>query len=172
MRYEVEVGGRVRQVEIRREAGGLVVALDGRERHIDATRIDGHTLSLLLGSASFEVTVARQPSESGQFAIGVGGVPVTVLVNGRRRWARKEEGAGAADGPQRLAAPMPGKVVRVLVATGDKVQRRQPLIVVEAMKMENELRASHDGVVAELLVREGQSVDAGALLAVITSAAP
>ena len=73
--------------------------------------------------------------------------------------------AGAA--PQRLVAPMPGKVVRVLVKTGDAVHARQPLVVVEAMKMENELRASRDGTVAEIHVREGQSVEAGALLIVI-----
>jgi biotin carboxyl carrier protein len=169
MRYEVEVGGKLRHLQIDRDAGRFVVSLDGREWHIDASRVDAHLLSLIAGSASFEVTIARHASESGQFAIGVGSVPLIVSVNGQRRWSRKEEGAGAANGPQRLAAPMPGKIVRVLVSVGEIVQRRQPLIVVEAMKMENELRATHDGVVAELLVREGQSVDAGTLLAVIKS---
>jgi biotin carboxyl carrier protein len=62
---------------------------------------------------------------------------------------------------------MPGKVVRVLVKAGDAVTARQPVVVVEAMKMENELRASRDGTVAEIHVREGMSVDAGALLLVI-----
>ena len=72
---------------------------------------------------------------------------------------------GAA--PQRLAASMPGKVVRVLVKTGDVVHARQPLVVVEAMKMENEMRAGRDGMVAEVHAREGHSVEAGALLLVI-----
>ena len=62
---------------------------------------------------------------------------------------------------------MPGKIVRVLVRTGEAVQARQPLIVIEAMKMENELRADGIGTVAEILVKEGQSVEAGALLAVV-----
>ena len=62
---------------------------------------------------------------------------------------------------------MPGKIVRVLVKTGDAVTARQPVVVVEAMKMENELRASRDGTVAEIQVSEGMSVDAGALLLVI-----
>ena len=95
----------------------------------------------------------------------VGATPVAVTLNGRRRWGRKDDGAGAGSGPQRLVAPMPGKVVRVLVKAGDAVTARQPVVVVEAMKMENELRASRDGTVAEVHVREGQSVDAGALLA-------
>ena len=85
----------------------------------------------------------------------------------RRRWARKEEGARAAAGPQRIGAPMPGKIVRVLVRRGDLVVARQPLVVVEAMKMENELRAARDGTVSEIHVAEGQSVDAGALLVVV-----
>jgi biotin carboxyl carrier protein len=62
---------------------------------------------------------------------------------------------------------MPGKVVRVLVKSGEPVRARQPLVVVEAMKMENELRAGRDGLVAEIHAREGESVDAGALLIVV-----
>ena len=66
-----------------------------------------------------------------------------------------------------MTAPMPGKVVRVLVEAGDAIVARQPLVVVEAMKMENELRAGRDGTVAEVHACEGVSVDAGALLVVI-----
>jgi biotin carboxyl carrier protein len=62
---------------------------------------------------------------------------------------------------------MSGKVVRVLVQIGEAVRARQPVVVIEAMKMENELRATHDGTVAAIRVRDGQSVDAGALLVVI-----
>jgi biotin carboxyl carrier protein len=87
-----------------------------------------------------------------------------VTVNGRRRVGAS---APAAVGPQRIAAPMPGKIVRVFVRPGDAVTARQPLVVVEAMKMENELRASRDGTVAEVHVREGVLVEAGTPLIVI-----
>ena len=90
-----------------------------------------------------------------------------MTLNGRRRWGQKQDGRGAGSGPQRVIAPMPGKIVRVLVKAGDRVGPRQPVVVVEAMKMENELRAGRDGTVAEIHVREGMSVDAGALLLVI-----
>ena len=73
----------------------------------------------------------------------------------------------AAAGPQKVTAPMPGRIVRLFVQPGDAVTARQGLVVVEAMKMENELRAGRDGTVAEVHVREGLSVDAGALLIVI-----
>ena len=89
-----------------------------------------------------------------------------MILNGLRR--RRGDRAGhAGNGTDRITAPMPGKVVRVLVAAGDRVRAGQPLTVVEAMKMENELRAGRDGMVAEVHVKQGASVDAGALLFVI-----
>jgi biotin carboxyl carrier protein len=191
VQYEVEVNGRLRQVAVRRENGRFAVTLDGREWRLDAARIDGHLWSLLIDAdfrltseagaspsrlpdaapasprtASFEVSMAADPG-TGDLAVRVGGTTLAVSVNGRRRWSRKDDSALAGSGPQRLVAPMPGKIARVLVKTGEAVLARQPLIVIEAMKMENELRAGGDGTVAEIHVRDGQSVDAGALLAVI-----
>ena len=167
VQYEVEVGGRRLQVVVTRSGDGFAVSVDGKARQVDAARIDAHTLSLLVDMVwSNEVSIATDPA-SGQLSVHVGAIPVGVTLNGRRRWGRKDEGAAAGSGPQRLVAPMPGKVVRVLVKAGDLVAARQPVVVVEAMKMENELRAGREGTVAEIHVREGMSVDAGALLLVI-----
>jgi biotin carboxyl carrier protein len=176
MQYEVEIGGRRRQVVVTRTGGAFAVALDGQSRRVDVARIDAETLSLLVDSVSpehatvrrsgHEVSVAPDPA-GGQLTVHVGGMPVGVTLNGRRRWGRTDEGRATESGPQRLKAPMPGKVIRVLVTVGDRVGPRQPVVVVEAMKMENELRASRDGTVAEIHAREGMSVDAGALLIVI-----
>ena len=90
---------------------------------------------------------------------------VEAVINGRR--VAGDAPGDAAGGASRLTAPMPGKVVRVLVAPGDQVEARQPLVVVEAMKMENELAAPRAGTVTEVPVTEGMSVEAGRLLAVI-----
>ena len=177
MQYEVDIGGRRLQVVVTRTDGVFAVSIDGRVRYVDAARIDEHTLSLLIGGAddvdvarsgnvSREVSIAADPV-SGQLGVHVGSTPIAAVLNGRRRWGRKDEGGATGSGPQRLAAPMPGKVVRVLVNSGDRVAARQPVVVVEAMKMENELRASREGTVAEIHVREGMSVEAGALLVVI-----
>jgi biotin carboxyl carrier protein len=184
MQYEVEIGGRLRQLVVTRTGDSFAVSVDGRTRHVDAARIDGHSLSLLVDtecpesdpstllrvglslSKAYEISVVADAA-SGQHVVHVGTVPVAVTLNGRRRWGRKEEHGAAGSGPQRLVAPMPGKVVRVLANVGDRVAARQPVVVVEAMKMENELRASHEGTVAEIHAREGMSVDAGALLIVI-----
>lgn len=167
MQYEVEVGGRTRQVHVHRVDGEFRVSLDGREWMVDVARVDSQTLSLLVGATSYEVRIAPDPV-SGHLAVGVDGVPLTVSLNGRRRWGRKDEAGGS--GPQRVLAPMPGKIARVVARPGDRVEPRQPLIVIEAMKMENELRASRGGVVAELHVQEGQLVNAGTLLLVVAPA--
>ena len=167
MQYEVEIGARRLQVVVTRSGDGFAVSVDGHTRQVDAARIDAHTLSLVVDRVwSNEVSIATNPA-TGQLDVYVGATPIAVTLNGRRRWGRKDEGGGAGSGPQRLAAPMPGKVVRLLVRAGDRVAAKQPVVVVEAMKMENELRASREGTVAEIHVREGMSVDAGALLLVI-----
>jgi biotin carboxyl carrier protein len=148
MQYEVDIGGRRLQVVVTRSDDGFAVLVDGRLHHVDAARIDAHTLSLVVDSVrSNEVSFAADPI-GGLLNVHVGATPVAVMLNGRRRWGRREEGAGSGSGPQRLVAPMPGKVVRVLVKAGDLVAARQPVVVVEAMKMENELRASREGTVA------------------------
>jgi biotin carboxyl carrier protein len=167
MQYEIEVGGTRRQVVVTREGDGFAVTVDGATRHVDVARIDGQTLSLIVDSVTpADITIAPA-AEAGHMVVHVNGTPVPATLNGRRRWGRRDEGGDSGSAPQRLTAPMPGKVVRVLVGVGDTVQARQPVVVVEAMKMENELRASRAGTVAEVHVREGVSVDAGAPLIVI-----
>ena len=183
MQYEVELGGRRRRVVVIRAGDGFAVTVDGRTRRVDAARIDAHTLSLLLDNVSpadntaapadlnghrrgYEVSVVPDPA-GGQLAVHVGSAPILVRLNGLRRSGRRDAGGVAGSGPQRLVAPMPGKVVRVLVKPGDLVSPRQAVVVVEAMKMENELRASREGTVTEVHAHEGISVDAGTLLIVI-----
>jgi len=177
VRYDVEVNGRRRQVEVHRADGRFVVSVDGRSWDVDASRIDAQTLSLLMTPASAGSAVASPGSVAshdvtfaanglGSLTAYVSGLPVSVVLNGRQRRGAREEGHRGG-GPQRVVAPMPGKVVRVLVRPGDIVRARQALAVVEAMKMENELKSGRDGRVAEVAVRDGQSVEAGALLVVI-----
>ena len=168
MNYEVEINGGVRHVSITRADGAFHVTVDGRRVAVDAARIDAHSWSLIVGGEvrrTFEITIAPDQTPP-QVAVGVGPVRLPATVNGRRRF-RKEAAAHAAAGPLRVVAPMPGKIVRVLVQSGETVRARQPLVVVEAMKMENELRAGRAGTVAEVRAHAGQSVDAGAVLVVV-----
>jgi biotin carboxyl carrier protein len=173
VQYQIEIEGRVRHVTVQRTGGIFTVTIDGHEHRVDAVPVDAQSWSLLLGGESHEVTLSRSGPGGGS-VVNVGGTPIAALLNGRRRSGRKEDGghggSPTAGGPQRIAAPMPGKIARVLVEPGTEVKARQPVVVIEAMKMENELRASRDGVVAEVHAREGQSVEAGTLLVVIAGA--
>jgi biotin carboxyl carrier protein len=167
VQYEIEIDGRVRQVQVHRIGGDFAVDLDGVRRALDVVAVDPHTLSLLDGVNSHDVRLA--PDAAGQLVATVNGIPVAVTLNGRRRWGRKDDTGKSGGGSQRLTAPMPGKIVRVLVQVGDSVEPRQALAVIEAMKMENELRAARKGRVTEVHAREGQSVDAGEILLVVVS---
>jgi len=178
MRYDIEIGGVTKHVTVVRTGDDFAVTLDGRTFQIDVARIDEHTLSLLVDRvwldetvrSVHDVTVAPAAAASAALTVRVGTTPIPVTVDAPRLRVRGAPDGGS--GPQRVAAPMPGKVVRVLVAAGDAVRARQPLVVVEAMKMENELRADRDGTIAEIHAREGLLVEAGALLVVIHPGAP
>jgi biotin carboxyl carrier protein len=170
VQYEAEINGRLRQVAVHRAGGRFVVSVDGRVRQVDIARIDAQTVSLIVddGVATYEIGVAND-SATGLLHVRVGTTVVDVSVDsanrGRRR--RRDRSADRGSGPQRIVAPMPGKIVRVGVRTGDAVRARQTVVVVEAMKMENELKADRDGVAADVRAVEGASVEAGALLVVI-----
>jgi biotin carboxyl carrier protein len=176
MTYEVEVNGAPRQVVVSRTGDRFAVTVDGRPWTVDAVRIDAHNLSLIVDAPrgetttrSYDVTVTPDPA-SAHVTVRIGAIPVAVALNARRSrrsWRGKDAGGHAAGGPQRITAPMPGKIVRVLVQPGATVRARQPLIIVEAMKMENEVRAGAAGTVGEILIREGMLVEAGTLLVTI-----
>jgi len=167
MQYDIEVGGRHRRVTVAKGGDGFAVTVDGTTHHVDVARIDAHSLSLIVDSVWSAETSVTADRERGQVTVHVGGTAVPVGLNGRRGFGSRDDHGQSGSGPQRVAAPMPGKIVRVPVAVGDAVRARQAVVVVEAMKMENELRASRDGIVAEIHAREGMSVEAGALLVVI-----
>ena len=160
------------------------MAVDGKVRVVNAAHVGPTSWSLLIGDAdggrsrSVEATVLPQKSSSG-FDVHIDGFTIPVHLKGglgRRSRDANGQGPSGAEGkpfdvaqgkPQRVTAPMPGKVLRVLVRAGDEVKARQGLVVIEAMKMENELRAARDGRVREMLVSEGQSVDAGTPLVIV-----
>ena len=175
MTFDVAIGDRVRAVSIVRKGALLHVEVDGRTHIVDARRVSEMVISMLVQpeggtppSTSVDVSFAARPA-AGEFDVHLAGRTLPVEVRPAGSFGRqKKDGAGAqGTGPQKLLAPMPGKVVRVLVKPGDEVKARQGLVVVEAMKMENELRAARDGRVREVAVKEGQSVDAGAVLVLV-----
>ena len=169
MKVHVAAGGRTRAVDVSREGDRFVVSLDGRLHQVDVKIING-VWSVLVGAAVSRPTrsyeIAFSQFAEGALTVHVDGVPVEVTINRMRRTAATAAHSGN-EGPQRVTAPMPGKIVKLLVKPGDKVEPRQGVVVVEAMKMENELRARAAGTVSEVRVTEGASVEAGAILVIL-----
>lgn len=167
MKFDVEVAGRLLAVVVERlaETGRFHVVLDGRAHDLEARPTD-LGLSLLFQDGGRSVDAAATPRGGGEWLVQLPHVDVPVVVD-RQRHARGGQRTAGGAGQQRVTAPMPGRVLRVLVKPGDEVAHRQGLVVVEAMKMENELTAPKAGTVTEVAVTEGLSVEAGRLLVVI-----
>jgi biotin carboxyl carrier protein len=170
MKFEVKLTGpsgkRLITVELERDGEGWRVSLDGKVVNADAVEIDSNTLSLLLDGQSYEVSIT--PTSDGAVKLQTGLQEFTAEVLDPRAWRGRTHGALEAEGRQHVVAPMPGKVVRVLIRVGDKVEAGQGILVVEAMKMQNEIRSPKGGTVERLNVKEGQPVNAGEVLCVIS----
>jgi len=172
MKLDVRIGGRTRSVEIAREnsraaaRGHLGLRIDGEEINADVAEVGAGAYSILLGGQALEARV--QPAAAGgALVVTSGGREFSVQVIDPRVWRGRRGGALEIEGRQQIAAPMPGKVVRVLVAQGARVEAGQGLLVVEAMKMQNEVRSPKAGTLERLHVVEGQAVNAGEILAVV-----
>jgi pyruvate carboxylase subunit B len=159
-KYTVEVAGRT-----------LTVEVDGSE-----VRLEGHPVDARLGGSRGDVRrrigngargrefVVAPGAERGQWRLSTAGHRFDVQVLDERARAVRAAGGGATQGAGILKAPMPGLVVRVLVAEGDPVEAGKGLVVVEAMKMENELKAGGNGTVKKVLAKPGDRVEKGAPL--------
>lgn len=165
MRFDVDVADRAHTLQVERTPDGrFQVWVDGGAFAVDVRQTDVGLSLVFEDGRSLEA--AATPQAGGQWLVQLPHVDVEVVVDGQRH-GRRGAGGPSGAGAQRVNAPMPGRVVRVLVAVGDEVAHRQGLIVIEAMKMENELGAPKAGRVTEIAVVEGTSVEAGRLLIVI-----
>lgn len=164
MKFQVRVTGRSQSVELRRGAQGWECRVEGRTAAVDVVEVAAGVYSLLLDAQSFTVYVERQ--ENG-YRLRTGGADMVAAVENPRRWAGRGSTALGLAGRQEVAAPMAGKVVRVLVRENQAVEAGQGLAVVEAMKMQNEIPSPKSGVVEKVLVREGNTVEHGETLVVV-----
>jgi biotin carboxyl carrier protein len=158
----VAVVGAVARIDL--DSNG--VRVDGRPEAASLREIPGSPIRVLrVGDAIYEV-VARRGDRRGAYAVTIAGVRVEIeALDARARAVRSfAASAATASGPDPVRAPMPGMVVRVLVAPGDVVRAGDGLVIMEAMKMENELRAKSAGRVRAVLAAPGTAVEKGAVL--------
>ena len=161
-----------RNIELEQNSdGSYVVTLDGERHEVDARRFEGGTWSLIIDGHSYDVELevsGKNESEGEYVALVRGSVIELSVQDERKNRLRFQDNIGSREGPQVVKAPMPGKIVKVLVEEGQEVAENDPIIIIEAMKMENELRAVKDGVISKIMVGEGDTVEGNSKLITIT----
>ena len=166
MAYEVTIGGASVRAEVTLRDDGLYeVTLDGHTSIVDARFPEPGVLHMIRGGEAFEFDYS--PTTDGHEVVLYGTRYVVDVLDERRKVLRTLGASEAGAAGQLLSTSMPGKVVALLVEVGDVVAEDQGIVVVEAMKMENELKATGPGVVVEIAVAEGDTVEGGATLVVI-----
>jgi biotin carboxyl carrier protein len=165
MTYDVVVDGQSHRLELTKGENTWHCKVDGHTIEVDAALTARDVLSLLVGGDAFEIK--RERSLSGDLHLVIGSARYAIDVQDPRSLRTRRAASGGEAGPQKITAPMPGKIVRIMVAEKDEVKAGQGVIVMEAMKMQNEMKSPKDGKVKKILIAEGATVNAGDVLAVI-----
>ena len=162
MRFSAKAGRRILEVTIERRNGTYSVEIDGVQYEVDSHKLEADFYSILTGGRSYEVSV--EATRDG-YRVRHGAAEQLVTLSDPGRQAREE--LADSKGTAAVLSAMPGKVVRVLVNVGDTVEAGQGVMVVEAMKMENEITAPRPGRISSIAVQPEQTVESGAALLVI-----
>lgn len=169
MKYFITIAERTHEVEVTPDG----VRIDGRKHDAELRAVAGSAVHHLLLDGASHVLVAENGEQAGNWNIHLNGQRIAAeVVDERTRAIRQMTGRSAGPrGPRPVKAPMPGLIVRIEVAVGDRVKAGQGVAIIEAMKMENELKAESDGVVSRIAVSAGSAVEKGAVLIEFESAA-
>lgn len=166
--YHVTIGERTVRVELRRSTDGLFARVgDGEEQRVDLRQLHGALYALTLGDSVSELMASGRDQNEVRLALAGGDFEASVLDEAHARLASVAGRSSTAHAHLELKAPMPGLLVRLLCVVGDEVQPGQPLAVLQAMKMENELSLPRGGKVTALNVEPGHTVEQGQVLVVL-----
>jgi biotin carboxyl carrier protein len=165
MKVEMLIQGRPRTVEVSQSGERTRWLVDGREVQANAVEISPGVISVIIAGESVEVTIVQKGSD---LRVLAGCQEYSAAILNRRELKKNRESAAEVSGRQSVTAPMAGKIVRCLVTVGDDVQTGQGLAIVEAMKMQNEIRSPKTGKIEKVAVVEGQTVNPGDVVAVVS----
>jgi biotin carboxyl carrier protein len=164
MVYEITVDGKPHRVELEKTTGAWTCRLDGHPIHIDAIIPRRNVLSLLVDGRSYEIKREQTVTD---LHLWVGNTRFAVELSDPRSLRSRHRASGDETGPRKIVAPMPGRIVRLLVAENSEVEAGQGVIVVEAMKMQNEIKSPKKGIVKTILAIPGAAVNPGDVLAIV-----
>jgi biotin carboxyl carrier protein len=164
MVYEIMVGGKPHRLELEKSAAGWECRLDGQTIHVDALVPRPDVLSLLIDGRSYEI---KREQTATDLYMWVGNVRFAVETRDPRSLRSRQKTGRDEKGPRKILAPMPGRIVRLLVAEGSEVEAGQGIVVIEAMKMQNEIKSPKKGIVKKISASAGAAIDPGDLLAIV-----
>jgi biotin carboxyl carrier protein len=169
MKLNAEIDGEQVALEVKRERGRVSAEVGGRLYELEAREVGAGEYLLIHGARVYECRAGAEPGAAGRGAlrVSVGAREYGVRLTDPKHLRGAGSGGAEQGGRAQVKAPMPGKVVRVLVEAGQAVESGQGLVVVEAMKMQNELKSPKSGTVAELRAEPGSTVNAGDVLVVV-----
>ncbi len=164
MVYDVIVDGKPHRLELEKAVAGWDCRLDGQPVHIDAVIARRDVLSLLVDGHTFEI---KREQTATELHLSVGTTRFAVVLHDPRSLRSRNRAAGDEKGPRDLLAPMPGRIVRLLVAENSEVEAGQGIVVIEAMKMQNEIKSPKKGIVKKMSATPGAAVNPGDVLAIV-----
>jgi biotin carboxyl carrier protein len=167
MKLRAELAGEHLELSLRRDGERVFAEVGGRSYELEAREPERGVYLLFHEGRVYECRVSGGVASAGATEVRVGGSSYEVRLSDPKRLRGAGAAAGHGEGRAQVHAPMPGKVVRVLVEQGQGVEAGEGLVVVEAMKMQNELKSPKAGTVVELHARPGATVNAGDVLAVV-----
>jgi biotin carboxyl carrier protein len=165
VKFELEIAGKIMEAEFSSTDGTAQLSLEGKIYRAIVSEPEPGVFVILLNDRVYRCGLDRSPA--GELEVNVGGRRISVNARDKKHLRGKQGPASGSGGRITLTSPMPGKVVRILLETGDEVSAHQGVLIVEAMKMQNEVQSPKAGKVAEIFVNEGQTVEGGAKLAII-----
>ena len=165
MTLYVQIDGRTRRIELPAAlTGSLECTIDGEAMQVDVHLLEPGVMSLVINGRAFRCILDEGPTER---AVLLDGKRFVYTLDDPRSLRSRRGAADDAGGPKPIKAPMPGRVVRILAAAGDAVEAQQGILVIEAMKMQNEMKSPKAGTVTRIAVAVGDTVQAGQVLAVV-----
>ena len=167
MKLQAELNNEKHEVEIKRDGDKVFARVDEREYELEASEVEPNVFLLKNDNKIYEIFVAPRNEKSAPYKVQIKNQEFEINLFDPKRLRGAKAADGQADGIVEIKTAMPGKLVRILAEQGAEIRQGEAVLVVEAMKMQNEMKSPKDGVVKEIRFEEGSTVNAGDVLAII-----
>ncbi len=167
MKLQAELDNEKHEIEIKRDGEKVFARVDDREYNLEASEVEPNVYLLKNENKIYEVFVSPQTNQNEPLQVKVKNQEFEINLIDPKRLRGVGGSSEQTDGIAEIKTAMPGKLVRILVEAGAEIKQGEPVLVVEAMKMQNEMKSPKDGTVKEIRFSEGATVNAGDVLAII-----